>query len=291
MDFNDYYKELGVEKTATDAEIKKAFRTLARQYHPDANSSPDAEERFKKISEAYEVLSDPDKRSKYDRVQNQYQAYQQGRGGRPGASWQDFGKSGNTSFSYEDFGDSFAGTSFGDLLSQLFGQQRSPRQNSPRTKQQPLQPSYKVQLTLEEAFTGVTKRLKIADKTISVPFKPGISSGQQLKGAAGNIVVEIAPHPRYSRENNNVRCTESIPYSTFLLGGSHNVTTLDGTVTINVPRLSRIGTTLRLKGKGMPVYGSDTDRGDLYVTLQLQYPNALSPEQETAVETLRNLGL
>ena len=118
MDFVDYYKELGLEKGASEDEIKKAFRSLARKYHPDANpDDPEAEAKFKKISEAYEVLGDPQKRAKYDQIGSQFRSYQNG-GGR---SWQDFGQQRSYEFSQEDLGDMFSGTSFGDLISQLFG--------------------------------------------------------------------------------------------------------------------------------------------------------------------------
>ena len=298
MNFTDYYKELGLKKGASDDEIKKAFRSLAREYHPDANpDDPTAEEKFKKISEAYEVLSDPKKKARYDQINNQYRSYQNG--GRGGNSWQDFGQSGGFQFSQDDLGDMFAGTSFGDMISSLFGgggrtSQRS-RQGFGQQQRQRVQPEpakvFKVALTLDEAFNGITKRIAFDSRKIDVKFKPGITSGQKLKVPVGHLEVDITPHERFTRDGNDLRVDEYVPFTTAALGGEHNVKTMSGTVTINVPAGAQSGRTMRLRGQGMPEYNDSKKRGDLYVSIYVNVPATLTDEQRAMLENARDLDL
>ncbi|RPI67505.1 MAG: J domain-containing protein [Ignavibacteriae bacterium] len=288
MNFTDYYKELELDKGASEADIKKAFRRLARQYHPDANpDDPTAEERFKRISEAYEVLSDPQKRAKYDTL-----SQQRGFPGRGGGSFQ---------FNQEDVGDMFQGTSFGDLLSQLFGQGTGNREQGTGNRRRRTGNDgrrttddgriFSVTLTLEEAFTGVTKRLAMGDRKLDVTFKPGVIHGHRMKIPVGVLEVSIAPHARFTREGNDVRITEHVPLTTALLGGEHSVHTLSGKVTVKIPEGTKNGKTMRLRGMGMPVYEEPTKRGDMFVVLHVDVPTQLTEEQRALVEQLRNLGL
>jgi len=278
MSFTDYYKELEVPRTASDDEIKKSFRRLARQYHPDANpDNPGAEERFKKISEAYDVLSDPTKRAKYDQLSQYSQS-----GRRP---------PGGQAFSMDDVGDMFQGTSFGDLLSELFGAQRgAPRQRTQRREAPQPRRVFGITLTFMESFNGAAKRFTIDGKTIDVTFKPGITNGQRLRVPDGELEVSITPDPRYQRDGNDLRVVESVPPSLLLLGGSHNVVTPRGTLAITIPACTASGKVLRVKGQGMPIYGGDS-RGDLYVELTIAMPSTLTPEQQTLIEQLRESGL
>lgn len=285
MTFTDYYKELELERGASEDEVKKAFRRLARQYHPDANpDNPDAEERFKKISEAYEVLGDPAKKAKYDQLSRQTSGFT-GNGARPG---------GGAGFSMDDVGDMFSGTSFGDMLSELFGQARpsqrrsSARQRSAATRATPV---YTVRLTLEEAFSGTSKRLTLGQTTADVAFRPGIASGQRLRIANAELEVNVQPHPQFRREGNDLHVRQIVPLTTAVLGGRVDLATLSGTLAINVPPGSRSEKRLRLKGQGMPVYGTGDERGDLYVTLEVDVPATLTDEQRQLVERLRQSGL
>jgi curved DNA-binding protein len=295
MQFVDYYKELGLEKGATEEEIKKAFRRLARQYHPDANpDDPTAEEKFKKISEAYEVLGDPQKRAKYDQIGSQFRSYQNG----GGSGWQDFGRQRQYEFTQDDLGDMFTGTSFGDLLSQLFGGSRPKtegRRPGTRNKEhgtRNMEPgTFKVPLTLEEAFDGVTKRLLVDGKKVDVTFKPGVASGQKLSLGGGTLEVQIKPHARFSRDGDDLRVVETIPFTTAALGGTHRVQTLSGTVNMSIPAGTTSGRTLRLKGQGMPNYDRPSTRGDLYVTFHVEVPSTLTDEQRQLVEQLKGMGL
>lgn len=300
MQFTDYYKVLGLEKGASEADVKKAFRSLARQYHPDANpNNPEAEEKFKQISEAYEVLSDPQKKARYDQVESQYRNYQ--RNGGQG-NWQDFSQSGGFQFTQDDLGDMFQGTSFGDMLSQLFGggrrtqstrgQARGTRHQAHSTRHQAAESQvYSITLTLDEAFVGVTKRLALGNKKIDVAFKPGIADAQRLKIPVGLLEVRIAPHPRYVREGDDLKVTEHVPLSTALLGGSFDVATPGGSVTMKIPPGTPSGRTLRLRGQGMPSYTDPKKRGDLYVTVYVEVPATLTDEQRALVEQLRSTGL
>ncbi|MBU3680295.1 MAG: J domain-containing protein [Candidatus Kapabacteria bacterium] len=284
MNFTDYYKELELERTASEDDIKKAFRRLARQYHPDANpDNPQAEERFKRISEAYEVLGDATKRAKYDQLSRQTSGYQ-----RSG------GKQGAPSFSMDDVGDMFSGTSFGDLLSELFGQTRSnQRTTSARSRAAPRRmPVYTVTLSLGEAFAGVSKRLTLGETTADVSFRPGIASGQKLRIGNAELEVTIAPDVRFHREGDDLHVRHQIELTTALLGGRIEIQTLAGAMlAMTVPPGTQNERKLRLKGQGMPRYTSPDDRGDLYVTLEVKIPSALNDEQKDLVQRLRESGL
>ncbi len=284
MNFTDYYKELGVERTASDADIKKAFRNLAREFHPDANpNNPAAEERFKKISEAYEVLSDRDKRAKYDVLSTQTS-------GRAGGAR--YPHSGGT-VSMDDVGDMFAGTSFGDLLSELFGngatQQRTRTQS--RRKPAPAPKMFGVTLTLEEAFEGTQKRYTIEGKTVDVSFKPGIHTGTRLRLPSGQIEVTVAPHKRFRRDGQDLHTSIAIPLTTALLGGVVRVELLRGSVELKIPSGTPATKTFRMRGLGMPAYADPSVRGDLYLECTVGLPDSLTPDQLTAAEALKAAGL
>lgn len=291
MDYRDYYADLGVPRTASADEIKKAFRKLARESHPDAHpNDPQAEDRFKRISEAYDVLGDADKRAKYDNLSGQYDAFrrQGGRGGN--TSWDAFQGANGVNV---DMSDIFGSGSMSDFFQTIFGGGRQQRTSRTRTQRsaQPQQPVYAVTLTLEEAFAGTRKRLALGNERIDVTFKPGIADGQRLKVPQGQLDVRIAPHKVFSRDGNDLRCTVHCGLTTALLGGPITVHTLRGDVSVKVPAGTTTGKTLRLRGQGMPVYGTADERGDLFVTIEVTIPTTLTEEQRTLVEQLRDSGL
>ncbi|MFM8771687.1 MAG: DnaJ C-terminal domain-containing protein [Candidatus Kapaibacterium sp.] len=284
MNFTDYYKELELERNASEDDIKKSFRRLARQYHPDTNpNNPQAEERFKRISEAYEVLSDTTKRAKYDQLSRQTSGYQRS-GSRQGAP----------SVSMDDVGDMFSGTSFGDLLSELFGQARpNQRTTSARSRPAPRRmPVYTVTLSLAEAFAGVSKRLTLGDTTADVTFRPGIASGQKLRIGNAELEVTVAADTRFHREGDDLHVQHQIELTTALLGGRIELQTLAGAMlALTVPPGTQTERKLRLKGQGMPRYTTPELRGDLYVTLAVKIPTTLTDEQKDLVQRLRESGL
>lgn len=284
MNFTDYYKELELEQGASEVDIKKSFRRLARQFHPDTNpDNPQAEERFKRISEAYEVLSDPAKRAKYDQLSRQTSGYQR-TGGRPGAGG---------SFNMDDVGDMFNGTSFGDLLSELFGQSRSSARGNARARTAPRRmPVYTITLTLAEAFTGVSKRLTLGQTTADVSFRPGVATGQRLRISNAELEVTVAQDARFHREGNDLHVRQSIELTTALLGGRAEIATLSGgLLSVTVPAGTQNERRLRLRGQGMPHYAAPDQHGDLFVTLEINLPEHLTDQQRELVERLRETGL
>jgi curved DNA-binding protein len=291
MDFTDYYAELGVPRSAPDADIKAAFRKLARECHPDANpDNPSAEERFKRISVAYEALGDADKRKKYDAIYDQYQAFRS-QGGRAGnTSWDAF-RSGQQqpTGGQSPFGEAFGGSSMDDFFEQLFGQ-RASRSRPRQGPKPPPRTVFTFTLTLEEAFNGVTRRLSLRGQKLDVTFKPGIASGQTLSLPQADLEITVAPHPRFIRDGNDLRCSHPVPLSTLLLGGEVTVPTLAKPVTLRLVAGTPYGKTLRVKGQGMPVYGKQ-GAGDLYVSVIAAIPSSLTPEQQEAAELLRKAGL
>lgn len=296
MDFKDYYKVLEIDSKASADDVKRSFRRLARQYHPDANpDDSSAEQRFKELSEAYEVLSDPDKRGKYDTVFRQYQAFQAGGGAAGNTSWEAFqGNNRGATYDYGDFEDLFRGSSMSDFFQNLFGGGRGSAQQ----RRRPATQQYLVTLSLEEAFQGCKKRFTLDGRTVDVAFRPGIPEGQLLSipltsdsSTKALIKVHVAPHPRYERRGDDLYVEEPVPFSVAVLGGSVNVQTLSGRLSLSIPASTQPGKIFRLRGQGMPVYDHKGRRGDLYVAIEIHVPAAPSEDQRTAVESLRTTGL
>lgn len=302
MDYKDYYKILGVDKKASQAEIKKAFRKLAVKYHPDKN--PDdkkAEERFKEINEANEVLSDPEKRQKYDELGENWNKFQQGQqgGGFDWSQWQQ--QPGGQSFHFQgDPSEMFGSGDFSDFFQNIFGGARGQgRRQSRAFKGNDYQTDFEI--TLEEAYHGASRIIQLDHKKIRIKTKPGSSDGQTLrvkgKGAPGvnggpngdlYVNIHISPHPRYKREGDNLIQSVTIDLYTAILGGSLQVSSFDGPVKITIPPGTESGKKLRLKGKGMPVYGKTT-HGDMYVEIKVQIPKDLSDKELELFKELQNI--
>lgn len=293
----DYYSILGVAKTATDEQIKKAFRKMAVKYHPDKNpGNKEAEEKFKEINEANEVLSDAEKRKKYDRY---------------GANWNQFNgtgqqgahqhQNGGGQYYEGDPGEFFGqGGDFSDLFGEFFnrGQGGSgARGNRPRKGQDY---SSEMTITLEEAFNGSARVVTLNDQKIRITLKPGAYEGLTIrlagKGAPGAngaaagdlyINIHIAPHALYRREGDNIRQTVPVDLFTAVLGGEKEVNTLSGQLKIKIPAGTQNGKILRLKGKGMPVYDKAGQKGDLMLEIQVQIPEKLTEEQQELFRRLK----
>jgi curved DNA-binding protein len=328
MEFKDYYQTIGVAKTATDKEIKQAFRKLARKFHPDVNpGDKTAESKFKEINEAYEVLGDADKRRKYDDLGANWrlyeQAQQQGQGFPSG-----FGTGGQDAwtinmggtgggyrtmtqeemqdlFGNEDPFSDFFRTFFGGAAgAQTGGRARGGARASRSQKGRDIE--HGVELTLEEAFHGATRRISIKEgghaRSIDVRIPAGVKEASRVRaageGAAGSnggsagdlyLRVEIKPHPMFERDGPDLRTKVGVPVTTAVLGGEAQVPTITGSVRLKIPEGTQNGQVFRLKGHGMPQVGKPDDRGDLYATVEVQLPRALTKEQRQHYEALQKL--
>jgi curved DNA-binding protein len=312
MEYKDYYKTLGVEKSATEKDIKRAFRRLARQYHPDVNpDDPQAEERFKEINEAYEVLSDPEKRSKYDRLGADWQRWQQSGGGPGGFDWSRYatGQPGGVHVRYgtpEDLQDLFGGGSpFSDFFSQIFGGMGGAApggggfqyQMSPRRGHDYEQP---VEISLQEAFQGTARVLQKEGQRLEVKIPAGAKSGTRVRmsgeGAAGvaggpsgdlYLRVSVLPDPRFERKDDDLHTSVAVDLYTMVLGGEVRVPTMTGDVVLTIPAGTQNGRTFRLRGKGMPRLRHPDQNGDLYARMEVQLPTKLTHRQRELFEELR----
>ncbi len=320
MEYKDYYKTLGVSKTASQDDIKKSYRKLARQHHPDMNPGNKAsEEKFKEINEAYEVLSDPEKREKYDRFGSQWQAYTRN-GGQP----QDFdwgqwtsrpgGQGGYTrTVTPEDLEQIFGGSGgfggglggFSDFFEALFGnlggRGGATRERAARPAQS-LDAEQPVQITLEEAFHGTTRSLQYGDgRRIEATIPAGVKTGSKVRlsgqgqmtggGQSGDLYlkIEVMPHPTFTRDGDDLKVNVPIDLYTALLGGNISVPTLERPVELTVPPETANGKVFRLRGLGMPKLRSPQERGNLYATVQVQLPKNLQPQERELFEKLRSL--
>jgi len=315
MQYRDYYQTLGVRKTASQDDIKKAYRNLARKYHPDVNpDDPNAEEKFKEINEAYQVLSDPGKREKFDRFGSQWKQYQQAGGRSEDFDWSQWaaqGQGGGTQYrtvSQQDFEQMFGGGfgGFSDFFETLFGGMggfsrtgRAARRANPQAMRKGRDIEHPVEITLEEAFNGTTRVLTYENgRKIEVKIPPGVTTGSKIRlsgqggqGPRGSgdlfLKVVVKTHPKFSREGNNLRIDQPVDFFTALLGGEVKVSTLDKTVELTIPPETDSGKTFRLKGLGMPVLNNPKKRGDLYVTAEIQVPKNLTAQEKKKFKDLR----
>jgi curved DNA-binding protein len=309
MEFKDYYKILGVSKTASEKDIKAAFRKLARKHHPDVNKGdPKAEARFKEINEANAVLSDPEKRRRYDALGPDWErGFPQPGAGGGGRVRVDFGGqdvSGFSDFFRTIFG---GGGGFGVRgggmegvdFEELFG--RAQARGAPP----PEDVEGVVELSLEEVLRGTTRSVRVGDgkngRTVEVKIPPGVREGSRVRAAgegAGQgpqrgdlyLRVRLAPHPFLERKGDDLQTTVTVPLTTAVLGGEVQVPTLEGPVGIKVPPGSRPGRILRLRGKGLPRLEARGERGDLLAVLNVDLPQNLTPREKELFEELRRLG-
>jgi curved DNA-binding protein len=301
VEFKDYYKILGVDRNADQKTINQTFRRLARESHPDVNKKKGAEERFKEINEAYQVLGDPAKRARYDQI---YDAYRSG-----GVPWQDlfgrvagtpggWGTPGGVTFEVggiEDLGDLFGRGGLGgfsDFFQQLFG-----GVGAGRTRVQPSEPprlESTIEISLEDAYRGGRVKVPLPElrRTLDVTIPKGVRSGQtiRLAGAAEGrdlyLKVHITPHRLFERSEDDLSIEVPISVSEAALGGEIEVPTLEGTIKMTVPAGTQSGRRFRLKGLGMPRLRGE-GRGDLYVRVRIVVPTGLSARERQLFEELR----
>lgn len=284
----DYYQILGVTKSASADEIKRAYRKMALQYHPDRNKGDKAaEEKFKEVTKAYEVLSDQQKRQTYD--QFGAAAFEQGGAGGPfggnpfgGGFGGQGGQYGPFTYTYSTNGGDGGGFDFGgfsdpfDIFEQFFGG-ASPFGRAQR------RPAYSISIDFLEAVKGVTKKVTIDGKQQSIKIPAGVDAGSRIRFADYDIVIDVAPHNKFQRQGYDIVTEEEIPFTKAALGTELPVETIDGKVMVRIPAGTQPGIMMRLKGKGVP-HLRGSGRGDHYVRIKVVIPKSLNKHQKELLE-------
>ncbi|HPZ88206.1 MAG TPA: DnaJ C-terminal domain-containing protein [Flavihumibacter sp.] len=318
MDFIDYYKVLGVYKNASADDIKKAYRKLARTHHPDLNPNDDkAHKLFQQINEANEVLSDPDKRKKYDQYGKDWQhadQFEQARraqgangggfgGGNPfGGGGNPFGGAGGSPYGEWSYSGEGGDEGFSDFFSNLFGQSGKSSRGGRKTQFRGQDIEASMELPLSAAYRTHQQTFSVNGKNIRITIPAGIEDEQKIKlgghgspgvngGPNGDLYItfHVVNDTAYQRTGNDLHSKVEIDLYTALLGGETTVTTMDGKVKLKVAPGTQPGTKVRLKGKGFPVYKQDGQFGDFFVEYQVKLPTNLSPEQIELVKQLSSL--
>jgi curved DNA-binding protein len=307
MEYKDYYKILGVERKASEEEIKRTYRKLALKYHPDRNpGDKKAEEKFKEINEAYQVLSDPQKRQRYDQMGDSYQRWQQ-RGAPGGFNWDEWARAqggGNVRVEEVDLDDLFGGGlgGFSEFFRRFFGgmqdlggadalRGRSTARRAPQSYQ------YEVAISLREAFMGTARRIEVDGRRLEVKIPAGARTGTRVRvpeavtapnGAKGDLflVIQVMDDPLYERKGDDLYTDVEVDLYKAVLGGEVAVHTLSGNVMLTIPAGTQSGQTFRLGGRGMPRIKNPQSHGDLYVRVKVKIPRGLSAEQRELFEKL-----
>lgn len=311
MEYKDYYKILGVDRNASEKEIKRAYRRLARELHPDVNpGDKQAETRFKEINEAYDVLGDSDKRAKYDRFGTSWQQWQRAGRDPSGFDWSQWGspsaRPGGVHVNVNDLNDLFGGaggSDFSDFFNTLFGGMaggaRPRTQVRPRQGQDINQP---IEITLDEAYRGTTRTLIRNGQRIQATIPAGAKTSTKVRlsgqgapgsngGSSGNLYLRITvlPHQDFERKGDDLHTETPLDLYTAALGGETVIKTLDGNVKLKIPAGTQGGQVFRLRGKGMPILRQKDKFGDLYAQVNIQIPKSLSKEEKALFEQLAAL--
>jgi curved DNA-binding protein len=295
MEFIDYYKILGINKDATTEDIKKAYRKLARQHHPDLNpNDKEAHKKFQQINEANEVLSDPEKRKKYDQYgkdwqhAEQFEQARQSQGRQRGGQWEQ---------SFGDYGES----DFSDFFESMFGNMSS-RSRTRQTKFRGEDFNATLKLNLTDAYITHQQTFTVNGKNIRITIPAGVENGQKIKvnahggpgingGPNGDLYItfEIINNTRFKRSGNDLYITVDIDLYTAVLGGEITIDTISGKIKLKVNPETQNGTKVRLKGKGFPVYKKEGQFGDLFVTYNVKLPTNLTEKQKELFRQLSQL--
>ena len=297
MDYKDYYETLGVARNASSDDIRKAYRKLAMQYHPDRNpGDKQAEERFKEINEAYQVLNDPQKRAHFDRVGSAYSNWQQRGAPSGGFDWSQYarGAPGGTRVNVEDFGDDL----FSDFFRAIFGGMGGGGATSRTNPASRGNPAYQqqVEISLEDAFKGAALQIQSDGKRKQVKIPPGVRTGSKVRvaGAGPNgvdlyLVVQVKEHKNFERKGNNLHAKANVSAFTAILGGEAEVETMTGKVKLSIPAGTQPEQVFRVAGRGMPHLKSPDTKGDLFVRLKVEIPKYLSSKQRELLEEASKL--
>ena len=280
----DYYELLGVSKNASDAEIKAAYRKQALKWHPDRNKSPDANAKFKEINKAFEVLADPKKKEMYDQYGEEAFS-RSGYGGGGGQTYQQ----GPFTYTYSSSGGNpFEGMDFGgfsdhfEIFEQFFGFQ-SPFQRGGRRARREV---YELDLTFDEAVHGVEKTTVIKGDRKVIKIPAGVDSGNRIRFSDFDVQVSVRPHAYFKRDGQDIYLEKEISYPLAVLGGAVNVVTINDSVNLKVRPGTKSGTTLRLRGQGIP-YPNSSRRGDQYVVYRIKVPERVSSKAKKLLEELK----
>jgi curved DNA-binding protein len=310
MDYKDYYAILGVPPNAEKKVIQQTFRKLARKYHPDVNpGNKEAEEKFKTMNEAYQVLSDADKRKKYDELRAQYQQWQQTGNRQQDFDWQNWsakpGKGARVQYANaEDLEDLFGSSSpYSDFFTNIFGQAR--RSGSDRGQGSPPRPrrgrdvEYEVDLTLKEAFSGTDRLLEIDGHRIQAMIPAGVRTGSRVRllgqgepgqnsGPAGDLylIITILPNDTFESEGDDLHVDVPVDIFTAVAGGETQIPTLERPLILKIPPRTNAGKSFRLRGKGMPHLGDPKTHGDLFAQVRLVLPEPLTDQEVNSIREL-----
>jgi curved DNA-binding protein len=316
MEYKDYYKVLGVERNASKDDIKRAYRKLAMKTHPDRNpGNAKAEEQFKEINEAYQVLNDPEKRSRYDQLGESYSQWQQGGAPSGGFNWEDWftptqsgktsSRSGNVRVNVGGFED-ILGDDFSEFFRRIFG--GAPDMGNPNMGRNTYQrmrrgaaPAYQqdVTISLTEAYQGTTRRIEMDGRRLEIKIPPGAKTGTKVRVAnavpTGNadqkgdlyLLIRVADDPRFQVKGNDLHTEVLVDLYTAVLGGEVTVQTLSGNVVLTIPPGTQPGQSIRLAGKGIPRLNSPAVKGDLFVHVKVKIPHNLTSRQKELFQELK----
>jgi|SRR5680860_164138 len=314
MDFKDYYVSLGVSPDADEKTIKKSYQKLAKKYHPDVNPGDKAAEaKFKDAMEAYQAISDPEKRRKYDELRQDYQQWKS-HGGRGDYNWDRWqsnpgggGGSQPHTMSPEDFAEMFGGSGgeeYSDFFSTLFGGGGGQRRgfgggSTVRRARAGQDHEVEVQVTLQEAYNGTTRLIRTGEKQIEAKIPKGVRTGSKVRltgqggpgisgGPNGNLYlnVTVSPHARFVRDGDDLRSDLPIDFYKAILGGEVSILTFGGEVILKIPTLSQSGKKFRLKGKGLPNLENPHQQGDLFIELSIVLPDKITEQEITILRDL-----
>jgi curved DNA-binding protein len=298
MEFVDYYRILGIDKSATQEDIKKAYRKLAREHHPDLNpNDKEAHKKFQQINEANEVLGDPENRKKYDQYGKDWKHGEEFEKARQ----QHYANSRHQTRDERNFSGDFGGDDFSEFFSSMFGNSRSGGR-SRETKFRGQDYEAELHIDLKDAYTTHKQTLTVNGKNIRITIPAGVEDGQKIRlkgyggpgingGPTGDLYItfQIQNDPKFKRSGNDLYTMEEIDLYTAVLGGEVTIETLSGKVKLKVAPETQTGTKIRLRGKGFPVYKKEGEFGDLYVTYQVKIPTHLNEKQKELFRELAKL--